>query len=110
MARVNTNDRGSLERLYPKDVFASDAARNELPNAIARGARIASAPDEGGWFELERASRHTGEPETPHFLAPQKGQDHRQFLDDIVAAAHRFGFRPKESPGQGDPRIKGLRQ
>ena len=32
------------------------------------------------------------------------------FLDDIVDAARRFGYKPEESPGQGDPRIRGLRQ
>jgi hypothetical protein len=109
MTKVSVDDRGSLERLYPKDAFASDAAWNELPNAITRGARVASAPDKNGSFEVDRASRHAGEPETPYFLAPQKGQDYGQFLDDIVTAAVRFGQRTEETPGQGDPRIKGFR-
>jgi hypothetical protein len=109
MARINVNDRGALERLYPKDAFASDAARNELPSTIVRGALIAAAPDEKGCFELERASRHAGEPETPYFLAPQKGQDYGQFLDDVIAAAERFGFRMKQTPNPDDPRLRGAR-
>jgi hypothetical protein len=68
------------------------------------------APDESGCFELERAARHVGEPETPYFLAPHNGQDYDRFLGDVIAAAQRYGFRAEETPGQGDPRIKGLRQ
>jgi hypothetical protein len=111
MTKVNANDRATLEGAYPADIFASDAARNEQVSAALRyGVRIGSAPDAAGWFELERTARHTGEPETAHFLAPTQASGHGQFLDDIVAAAHRFGYRANESPGQGDPRIKGLRQ
>jgi hypothetical protein len=32
------------------------------------------------------------------------------FLADIVAAAQRFGFELKESPGRDEPRLRGLRQ
>jgi len=110
MAKVNANDRATLERVYPKDEFVNDAARNDLPNAIVRGVRVGSAPDDTGGFELERAARHVGEPETPHFLAPHNGQDYQRFLDDVIAVAQQFGFRTEETPGQGDPRIKGLRQ
>jgi hypothetical protein len=110
MAKVDMKDRTALERLYPKDEFASDAARNDLPNAIVRGVRVGSAPDESGCFELERAARHVGEPETPYFLAPHNEQDYERFLDEVITAAKRFGFRAEETPGQGDPRIKGLRQ
>jgi hypothetical protein len=115
MAKVNANDRSTLERTYPEDAFKSDAAQNEkVPNAVRHGVRIGSAPDSEGCFELERATRHAGEPETPTFLAPAQAvvpeQGYVQFLDDIVAAAERFGFRADKSPGQGDPRIRGLRQ
>jgi len=114
MSKVNANDRGTLERAYPRDAFASDAARNEAPNAVQYGVRVGSAPDESGCFELERANRHAGEPETPYFLvpalAPASGRDYAQFLDDIIAAAKRFGFRVDESPGFGDARLRGLRQ
>ncbi|MFZ2003540.1 MAG: hypothetical protein WB697_10885 [Stellaceae bacterium] len=108
---VNANDRETLEQAYPAEAFASDAAQNEPAAAtLHRGVRIGSAPDAAGWFELEPATRHAGEPETPNFLAPAQAARHAQFLDDIVAAARRFGYRAEESPGPGDARIKGLRQ
>jgi len=109
MTRVNIHDRAALERLYPEDAFANEAARNEQPDVVTRGLRVGSAPDENGCIELERASRHAGEPETPYFLAPQRSQDYRRFLDEVIVAAKRFGFRSEETPGQGDPRIRGLR-
>lgn len=132
MTRVNINDRGTLEHGYPPEAFAGDAAQNErVSQALRQGVRIGSAPDEAGWFELERATRHAGEPETPYFLAPARrgeelieGDQHHparqvsparpadgyaQFLDDIVAAAKRFGFRAAESPGRDEPRLKGFR-
>jgi hypothetical protein len=110
MAKVNANDRATLEQAYPADGFATDAARNEAPGVVQRGLRIGSAPDTTGDFELERASRHAGEPETPTFLVPSRGQEYGQFLDDVVAAARRHGYHAETSPGQGDARIKGLRQ
>ena len=131
MTKVNANDRATLEQAYPAGAFAQDAARNETPSALQSGVRIGSAPDDEGWFELERAARHAGEPETPHFLAParlveelvERGHDRAarqvatpdpargyvQFLDDIVDAARRFGFRADESPGRDEPRLKGFR-
>ncbi|HWB51642.1 MAG TPA: hypothetical protein VG651_21215 [Stellaceae bacterium] len=131
MARANTNDRASLEQAYPRDAFANDAAQNErAPHALTHGVLIASAPDEGGWFELTRTRRHAGEPDTPYFLAParrseeliEQGHHHAarqvampdpargyaRFLDDIVTAAKSAGFRADRSPS-GDPRLRGLR-
>jgi len=73
MTKVNANDRSTLERTYPEDAFKSDAAQNErVPNAVRHGVRIGSAPDAEGYFELERAARHAGEPETPTFPAPTR--------------------------------------
>ena len=73
MATVNANDRSSLERVYPEDAFANDAAQNErVPNELLRGVLISSAPDASGYFGVDRATRHVGEPETPHFLAPAR--------------------------------------
>ncbi|HTW53611.1 MAG TPA: hypothetical protein VME45_17095 [Stellaceae bacterium] len=132
MARVNIHDRASLEQAYPAKAFAGDAAQNErASHELRHGVRIGSAPDAAGWFDLERATRHIGEPDTPYFLAParraeelvERGHHHaaRQdsrphpaagyagFLDDIVAAVKRFGFRAEESPGRDEPRLKGLR-
>ncbi len=113
MARVSIHDRTTLERAYPADDFTRDSHRNETTDVIRHGVRIGRAPDKDGWFELERAARHAGEPEGAPFLAPTQtagDEAYAQFLDDIVDAATRFGFRPDESPGQGDPRIRGLRQ
>jgi hypothetical protein len=93
---------------------------------------IASAPDKDGNFELQRATRHVGEPPSADYLTPvrrteepvdragdsgpaqgsrpEPARGYAQFLDDIVNAAHRFGYRADESPGPGDPRLHGLRQ
>lgn len=131
MAKVNANDRASLEAAYSPEAFANDTARNEgSTGALVHGVRIASAPDADGWFALEPATRHAGEPETAYFLAPVRRREelidqgrapsleapprpaagYSRFLDDIVATARRFGYRAADSPGQGDPRIQGLRQ
>jgi|SRR6185437_622955 len=113
MTRANIHDRTTLERAYPADDFARDAARNETTDAIRHGVRIGLAPDKDGWFELERAARHAGEAQDQHFLLPARtagDEAYSSFLDDVIEAAKRFGFKPKESPGQGDARIRGLRQ
>ena len=128
MAKVNANDRASLERAYPADAFAGDAARNERSTEpLVHGVRVGSAPDAAGWFELEPATRHAGEPETPHFLTPirrreemtdqgqapsqaappQPGDGYSRFLDDIVAVARDFGFRREDSPSR-DRRLRGF--
>jgi len=113
MARANIHDRSTLERAYPADDFTRDAQRNETTDAIRHGVRIGRAPDKDGWFELEPAARHAGEAGGAYFLAPAQAHGaagYAGFLDDIIDAATRFGFRPDESPGQGDARIRGLRQ
>ena len=129
MARANINDRATMERAYPADAFAGDAARNERSTEPLRhGVRIGSAPDGAGWFELEPATRHAGEPETLHFLTPVRRREeltdqgrtisqtaaarsdegYHRFLDDVVAAAKRFGYRREDSPSR-DPRLRGFR-
>ncbi len=132
MATANVNDRGSLERAYPEDGFANDAAQNDQAKAeVFHGVHIASAPDKDGNFELQRATRHVGEPPSADYLTPvrrteepldqahnepaqvsrpEPARGYAQFLDDIVNAAQRFGYRADESPGPGDPRLRGLRQ
>jgi hypothetical protein len=114
-AYADINDRSSLELVFPEAAFVADATRNGLPNPVRYGVRIDSAPDTDGRFELARTARHVGEPESPDFLAPVRRDDqprrgYDQFLDDIVTAATRFGFREEESPGPGDARLHGLRQ
>jgi hypothetical protein len=115
MAKANIHRRSTLEEIYPPDAFASDAAQNgRVPNTVLSGVRIQSAPDAAGNFEFERAMQQVGEAASASFLAPYRREDPRAgyeaFLADIVAAAQRFGFKPQESPGRDEPRLRGLRQ
>jgi hypothetical protein len=126
MAKANINDRTSIERVYPPDAFAVDAADNEKQpgNPVLHGVRIGSAPDAQGMFEIERGSRQVGEVGGAMFLAPFRrdpGRDfadrapdpaagYDSFIDEIVAAAPCFGFREEASPGVGDARLQGPRQ
>jgi hypothetical protein len=125
MAQANVNDRNSIERVYPPDAHARDAAENDRSRIeILKGVRVTSAPDADGNFALEPAAQHAGEvPGTP-FLAPfprhtagepatenpgpRHGYD--SFIDEIIEAAHRHGYRAAASPGPGDPRLRGARQ
>lgn len=106
--------------------------RTTRQSARSFTASIGSAPDEDGNFELQRATRHVGEPPSADYLAPVRRTEepldqarnngpaqasrpepvrgYAQFLDDIVSAAQRFGYRADASPGPGDPRLRGLRQ
>lgn len=125
MSQANINDRGSIERIYPTDAFARDAAENDRARIeILRGVRVASAPDGDGNFALDPASHYAGEAPSAVFLAPfhrrtanedatddpaaRDGYD--AFIDEIIDAARRHGYRADESPGPGDPRLHGLRQ
>lgn len=60
---ANINNRPSIERIYPIGEFAVDAAQNakQPANELVRGVRILSAPDDGGEFEMARATKHVGE-------------------------------------------------
>jgi hypothetical protein len=125
MPKVRIDDRTALERAYPPDAFAADAARNAATSSEAvNGVRILSAPDDAGEFSLERGSRQVGEAASV-FLVPYRRRGnagepeavssdptagYQAFLDDIVNAASRFGYRPEESPGPSDQRIRGPRQ
>ena len=133
MAKANIHRRSTLEEVYPPDAFASDAAQNgRAPNTVLSGVRILSAPDAAGDFDFERASQQIGEAASAGFLVPHRREDRTQdagrdspmivsadpdpragyeaFLADIVAVAQRFGFDPEQSPGRGEPRLRGLRQ
>lgn len=121
MAKANIDDRAALERIYPAEAFAADAAQNDLPSStVLKGVRVLSAPDAVGEFYLEPGSRQVGEADGAPFLEPHRRSGVRpdadpragyeQFLQDIIEAARQFGYEPNHSPGQGDPRIRGLRQ
>ena len=121
MARANIQDRATLERVYPFEGYASDAAQNSLAQGqVVRGVRILSGPDAVGTFEVEPGSRHVGETTGAPFLAPQRRDggsrainqqvSYHEFLDEVIAAARRFGFEPERAPGRNGSRLRGLRQ
>src|SRR5579864_7237156 len=112
MQRANINDRGSIERIYPRAVFAREANANMRAKAsVLSGVQIGSAPDASGHFELTRASRHAGEEplqggaiflcpfaqrtargaDYPATAAPPSGAQPRDaydaFIDEIMATA-----------------------
>ncbi|MFZ3237324.1 MAG: hypothetical protein WA184_18400 [Stellaceae bacterium] len=125
MPNVNIADRAALERAYPPEAFAEDTARNADPTTgRLHGVRILSAPDAAGELAFERGSREVGEAASAAFVAAYRRDPvatpgaassdpdggYRGFLEEIIDAARRFGYRADESPGKGDPRIRGLRQ
>jgi hypothetical protein len=124
MSKANIRERQSIARIYPPDTFANDAARNGIVKSqVLHGVRVLSAPDAAGEFDLEPAMQQVGEAPSPTFLAPRRREDrlgpsqrsdprdgYEAFLDDIIAAAERLGYAAEESPGPGDPRLRGLRQ
>lgn len=124
VSQANIADRRSIERIYPPDAFAVDAAENQKQpaNELVKGVRIASTPDASGAFALDPAAQQVGEISGAVFLAPYRptsagagavpdprdGYD--AFIDDIIAAARRLAEHPRTSPGPGDPRLRGPRQ
>lgn len=134
MQRANINDRSTIERIYPRAVFMQESNANARAQASVRcGVRIGSAPDASGAFDLVRASRHAGEPDSGNgavFLSPvAQGTGHgadypavaasgdagtrprdaySAFIDKIIAAARGAHVAP--APGRGDIRLRGLRQ
>ncbi len=126
MIKVKINDRAALEGAYPPDAYVADSAENSAAsNEAVSGVRILSAPDGAGEFSLERGRRQVGETASAVFLAPYRPTGnagapeaaaadpragYEAFLDEITEAAQRFGFRPGESPGQGEPRSAAIAQ
>ena len=125
MPIANIHDRASIQRVYPCDAYVSDASENDRHKpAILKGIRITEAPDEAGNFTIERAAHHAGEVPGAEFLAPfhrvtaqedaaaepDPRRGYEAFLDEIIEAAQRNGFRAEASPGPGDARLRGPRQ
>ena len=125
MTKANVHDRRSIEGAYPPDAFARDAAENDRASIdTLKGVRIGSAPDETGDFELDPAALYSGEVPGAVFLAPfhrrtpsgDGGADcdphhgYDEFIDEIIEAAWRHGYRAAASPGPGDARLRGERQ
>ena len=93
MTAANVNDRSTVEAIYPREAFQSDAAENSrAKTAVLRGVLIASAASESGAFAFHRASRHVGEKDPlgdTRFLAPflsEAGAALRQSPADSVAS------------------------
>jgi hypothetical protein len=125
MPNANIHDRVSIERIYSRDDFARDASENERRKpGLLKGVQVTSAPDANGNFMLVPASQQVGEVSGAVFLAPfhrvtaeedaaadpDPRHGYEAFLDDIIEAARRQGYRSASSPGPGDPRLRGLRQ
>jgi hypothetical protein len=126
MASVNVSQRDTIERAYPREAFAQDAARNaQTTNEVVSGVRVLLAPNERAssssngqaGTSARRRRRHFSprsadanyRPTTPYrqHRPPPGG---RRLCGEIVIAAREFGYDAAASPGRGDPRIRGLRQ
>jgi hypothetical protein len=106
MSRANIFDRASIEAVYPRDLFESDAATNSAARSTtSRGVRIESAPDEGGEFRLVRAA-HRATKRAAHrdaiFLCPYMGRAYSLFSlaggvkGQIIENADPFEPHPEE--------------
>lgn len=121
---ANIHDRNSIERAYPPEAFAVDAAENQKQpaNELIRGVRIVAPPDANGAFELDPATQHVGEDFGAEFVAPFRpvgseahasadpDRGYQGFIDEIIEAARRLAETARPSPGPGDPRLQGARQ
>ncbi len=98
MAKANIHDRRSIERVYPPDAFAVDAAENQKQpaNELLLGVCIYSAPDEMGDFEIERAARHRGEVGEAAFLPAQRSLS----MHDAGTADDKAGGKAASRSGQ----------
>ena len=137
MPRVTLSDRASIEKVYPRAEFEREAAMNsDVKTEVLRGVVVLSGSAEDGSFELDRASRHVGEigPSGESvFLYPSLGDAEAGFGDkrpgygpqpgkDVAARAPDYEaflarvartageLRRRDPVGQGDERLKGLRQ
>lgn len=136
MSNADINDRGSIERIYPRAVFMREANANARAKAsVLRGLRILSAPDTAGKFELVRAAHHASESDTagggvflcpfaqaampaaaqypaaagpPPPAPPEAADAYLAFLDRVIDAARSAPI--PDPTGSGDPRLRGLRQ
>jgi len=85
MPTANIHDRGSIERIYSQDAYASNASQNDRRKpAMLRGVRITAAANDEGDFTIEPASQHAGEVASVGavFLAPF----HRVTAEENAAA------------------------
>lgn len=87
MQVANVNDAGSVEKLYSKADFETDARLNAQDKAVVHhGLKILTAPDANGDFTLIRANQHVGEEHAPvHsvFVSPfLEASEYGRFIQD----------------------------
>ena len=107
MHTANIHDPLSIESVYPRSAFDSDARLNARDKeAVAHGVMILSMPDSDGNFSLMRSKRHVGEPDkTTHsiFLSPSlESSEYGAFVQSDT----NYGgpMEPVEAPQElGDP-------
>jgi hypothetical protein len=117
MSNANINDRGTIERIYPRAVFLRESTANRRAKAsVLHGVRILAGADAAGRFELVRAARRAGEPETGSggvFLCPlaasvgETADPYDAFLDRVIATAR--AVQPADATARDDPRRHGAR-
>lgn len=120
MSNANINDRGTIERIYPRAVFLRECNANARAKAsVLHGLRILAGADAAGRVELVRAARRAGEPETASrgvFLCPLSAASaeaggttdpYDAFLDRVIATA-RAAQHP-DAAAHDDPRREGSR-
>lgn len=122
MGTVKIDDRAAIERAYPPETYATDAAANQKQpaNPYLQGVRLTVSPDTAMGFEVAPASQQVGEVAGAVFLAPYRpvqgdgahdiSRGYDAFIDEIIAAVPKLRDKADASPGPGDPRLRGLRQ
>jgi hypothetical protein len=119
MSNADINDRGSIERIYPRAVFLRETNANARAKAsVLRGLSILAGADAAGRFEMVRAARRAGAAAAGDgaFLYPvaaaasdaaAAADPYDVFLDRVIATARTA--QPAENAGCGDARRTGLR-
>ena len=118
MSNANINDRGTLERIYPRAVFLRESTSNARAKAsVLHGVRILAGADAAGRIELVRAARRAGEAETasggvflcpyaaPSAAAGETADPYDAFLDRVIATAQHPDADPRDDPRRRDSRL-----
>ena len=103
-------------------IYAAPDAKGDFE--IERASRHRGEAKEAAFLPAQRilcAQNTAGDAEAGGKAASRSGQafatrnpapaaDYDNFIDAVIEAAPRSGFRPNESPGPGDARLRGLGQ
>ncbi|CAO3378532.1 hypothetical protein [Azospirillum argentinense] len=107
MQTVNIHDPSSIESVYPRSAFDTDARQNARDKeAVEHGVMILSMPDADGNFSLTRSQRHVGEPgATTHSIFLSPTLDSSEYGALVPSDTGYDGpIEPAEaSPTSGDP-------